>query len=131
MSDLVSCLLEAIEQAEEAARACGGAPWVDNVPGMVHVDPVAIRDSKWTLGHLGYVVSADNSPIGDAYRRHIVRNAPSSVLRHCKADRATVIQYELLLSRKDYAPGLGVTLGVLKLIVERIAVAYGITEEET
>jgi hypothetical protein len=100
MSDLITRLLEAKEQKARAAE-------------QIHIVWNWQRMSgKQTMGAF------------------LSDNDPSSVLRHCKADRATVIQYDLLRWRPDYTPGLGETLGVLRLIVERIAVAYGITEEE-
>lgn len=84
--DLGPQVLAAIEETEQDARACAGAPWVDDVPGMVHVDPAAIRENR-ALRQLGYVASTDNSPCGDVYRRHIVRNGPASALRRCAVDR--------------------------------------------
>lgn len=129
MSDLVSRLLAAIEETEQAARACGGAPWVDDVPAMVHVDPVAIRDSKWSLGHLGYVASADNSPIGDAYRAHIVRNDPASVLRRCAADRR-LLKRLVEVSNPQYlkhSPGVQV---LVEFTLGQLAAGYGISVEE-
>ncbi len=87
--DLVPRILAAIEETERDARACAGAPWIDDVPGMVHVDPAAIRENR-ALRQLGYVAHTENSPAGDIYRRHIVRHDPASVLRRCAADRRIV-----------------------------------------
>lgn len=96
-AEMVVWVREQISEDRTVALACAGAPWVDDVPGMVHVDPAAIRDSKWTLGHLGYVASADNSPTGDAYRAHIVRHDPRAAHARCDALEAILDRYEASL----------------------------------
>jgi hypothetical protein len=125
VSDLVSRLLEAIETEERVARESGPARigWAtyrDENGQMLYTSPVAENGDVW--------VTAGSETEPNSVQ---VVYDPASVLLHCKADRATVIQYDLLRWRPDYTPGLGETLGVLRLIVERIALAYGITEEET
>jgi hypothetical protein len=84
---LVVWLRAQFDDDERIARACGDVPWVDDVPGMVHVDPAAIRGNKWAFGHLGYVVSADPSDLGNAYRAHIAAHDPARVLREVAARR--------------------------------------------
>lgn len=101
MDDLVTWLREQVAEDRRAALACAGAPWVDDVPGMVHVDPAAIRENKWSLGRLGFVASADNSPIGDAYRAHIVRHDPQAVLDLCDAHDALLDAYEQVKAKAD------------------------------
>lgn len=88
MADPLKWLREQVAEDRTAALACAGAPWIDDVPGMVHVDPTAIRENKWALSRLGFVASADNSPTGDAYRAHIVRHDPRAVLAQCEAHTA-------------------------------------------
>lgn len=89
-------LLAAITETERIARDCAGAPWVDDVPGMVHVDPAAVRENKQALGRLGYIAHTDNSPAGDVYRAHIARHDPAAVLRRCAADRRTVERHSTI-----------------------------------
>lgn len=89
-NDLVERLLAVIGETERIAKDAAGVPWVDDVPGMVQVDSTVIRDNKIAYGHLGYVAGTDPTPLGDAYRKHIVRQDPDSVLRRCVADRRIV-----------------------------------------
>lgn len=89
---MVAWVREQIAEAESVARACAGTPWVDDVPGMVHVDPAAIRENR-ALRHLGYVASTDNSPAGDVYRKHIVRHDPRAVLAQCSAYTAILDEH--------------------------------------
>lgn len=86
VDDLVTWLRERIAEDRASALACAGAPWVNDVPGMVHVDPAAIRENRG-LRQLdyGYVACFDNSPSGDAFRKHIVRHDPRTALVQCDA----------------------------------------------
>ncbi len=84
---LVAWLRAQFDEDERIARACGDVPWVDDVPGMVHVNPATIRDNKWAFGHLGYVARADPSELGNAYRAHIARFDPKRELDEVKAKR--------------------------------------------
>jgi hypothetical protein len=94
VDDLITWLRAQLDEDERVARACGDVPWVDDVPGMVHVDPAAIRDNKWDFGHLGYVAGADPSELGNAYRAHIARHDPAHVLREVEAKRKIVRECE-------------------------------------
>lgn len=87
MDDLITWLRVQLDEDERIARACGDVAWVDDVPGMVHVDPAAIRDNKWAFGHLGYVAGAHPNELGNAYRAHIARHDPAHVLREVEAKR--------------------------------------------
>jgi hypothetical protein len=88
MDDLITWLRAQLDDDERTARACGAVSWVDDVSGMVHVDPAAIRDNKLAFGHLGYVAGAAPGAIGDAYRAQIARHDPARVLREVEAKRA-------------------------------------------
>jgi hypothetical protein len=118
MTDLVQWLREQIAEDRTTALDCAGAPWVNDVTAMVHVDPIAIRENKWGLGHLGYVASADNSPIGDAYRAHIVRHDPRDVLAQCEAHTAILDRVEAALRQPDSAWDVGYA------VLHALALAY-------
>jgi hypothetical protein len=84
---LVEFLRARLDEDEWAALNAAGAPWTDDIPGMIHVDSAAQRENKLKYGHLGYVAGAEPSPLGDAYRRHIVLHDPARVLRGVEAKR--------------------------------------------
>ncbi|MGW4484316.1 DUF6221 family protein [Amycolatopsis sp. NPDC004368] len=90
MDDLIAFLRARLDEDEQAARDSAGVRWVTPVPGSVHVDPAAIRENTLAYGHLGFVVSADVSPQGDAYRRHIARHDPARVLAEVAAKRQII-----------------------------------------
>jgi len=93
MTDLAQRILDAIGETERIARDACGVAWTDSVTAMIHVDPAVIRDNKLAYGHLGFVASTDRSSLGDAYRRHIARNDPDTVLRRCAADRRVLSRH--------------------------------------
>lgn len=86
---LTDWLLEQVAVDEQLAKNCGGAPWVDQVPGMVHVDPVAIREAKWQFGRMGYVATVEH----DHDRAHIARWDPARVLVECDTKRRIIAAY--------------------------------------
>jgi hypothetical protein len=50
VTDLVEFLWARLDEDEQAARECGGAPWSAPIAGMVHVDAKAIADNKLAWG---------------------------------------------------------------------------------
>lgn len=122
----VERLLAAITETEQDARACAGAPWVDDVPGMVQVDPAAIRENKQALGRLGYVAHTDNSPAGDAYRAHIVRNDPAVVLRRCAADRNAIGRCQAAIKQYERGDGDAGGYTLAFMVLTHLAEGYGI-----
>lgn len=98
---IVEFLSARLDEDEQAARQAGGAPWVADVPGMVHVDPAAIAESKWAYGGQGYIASCEHA----GHQAHIARHDPERVLAEVKAKREIV---ELHMPRRvRSSSGLG------------------------
>lgn len=87
--DLIGFLRARLDEDEESAKACGGAPWSAEVQGMVHVSSKAIRDEKWKFGRLGYVATVEHDWDGE----HIVRHDPARVLNEIAAKREIIEQH--------------------------------------
>lgn len=81
--DLIAFIKARLAEDEQVAKACAGAPWVQDCAPMVHVDPKAIRDAKWIYGKMGYVGTVEH----DYDRAHMVRHDPARVLRGVEAKR--------------------------------------------
>ncbi|HEY9367551.1 DUF6221 family protein [Streptomyces sp.] len=87
---LVEFLTARLDEDEQAARECGGAPWSAPIPGMVHVDAKAIADNKLAWGQLGYVATVER----EHDRQHIARHDPARVLREVEAKRRIIEECE-------------------------------------
>lgn len=88
--DLASFLRARLDEDEQAARECGGVPWVAPIPQSIHVDPRVIADNKLAFGHLGHVATV----VHDHDRQHIVRHDPARVLAEVGAKRRIVKAFE-------------------------------------
>jgi hypothetical protein len=87
--EILAFLRKRLDEDEQAARECGGAPWVAPIHGQVHVDSEAIANDYFTLGKLGYVATV----LHEWDRQHIVRHDPARVLRRIEADRRLIDQH--------------------------------------
>jgi hypothetical protein len=124
VDDLVMWLRAQIAEGRAAALACAGAPWSDYVPGMVHVDPAAIRENKQALGRFGYVAGTDNSPGGDVYRRHIVRHDPRAALALCDAHTAILDQWKGLAQAPPEMSGIDAIRVEMEYVLRALTLAY-------
>lgn len=92
MTTLPEFVLARNAEREAVARAAYGVPWeiIDGVnASQILVDPTAIRDEKWRVGHLGHVAMVEHST--DA--AHIALNDPAHVLAWCETVRRIVKEH--------------------------------------
>lgn len=89
IEELIAFLRARLDEDEQWALECGGAPWSAPIPGMVHVDAKAIADNKLALGKLGYVATV----LHEEDRRHIARHDPARILREVESKRRIIDQH--------------------------------------
>jgi len=142
MTDLVSRLLEAIEEAERLAKACEGRQWTTRFGPA----PDGEEPEHWVMG----VPTCETVAIcGEDYTMarhdaaHIAHNDPAAVLRRCITDRTIIHEHsaetvaslepgsfgrEFEVCRRCAAGGNCVVYPCPT--VKHLAAAYGISVEE-
>ncbi|MGR6922587.1 DUF6221 family protein [[Actinomadura] parvosata] len=88
MDELLGFAHARLDEDEQTAQACAGAPWAIEVPPMLHVSVKARQESKWKWGKLGYVATVER----DEDRAHIARHDPARTLRDVQARRKTLLR---------------------------------------
>lgn len=87
MTGLVEFLKARLDDDEQAARECGGAPWsAEPILKAVHVEAKAIADNKHAWGGLGHVATV----LHEQDQQHMARWDPFRVLLEVDAKRRLV-----------------------------------------
>lgn len=118
---LVEFLRARLNEDEQAARECGGAPWSAQ-PSLnaVHVEPKAIADNKLAWGELGHVATV----LHERDQQHIARHDPARVLREVEAKRRLIADFEMYDASARYPDSEGGIAIGLGTAVELAALAY-------